>query len=248
MKNDQSHGFDPKAAMDVEKFLGYEQGITHPHLIPSVLELITRPGLKILDVGGASGFFLNEIMTKAGYAVEATNLEFMAEYRDRQVNKQIRFLEGSILDSGIPDGSYDIVTFRHILHHLVADNIRQTLGNQQRALGEMARLVKPGGYLVFEEEVNRVWLCSRIVYFLSKWACRLGIKSDFYFGAGSVVVSFMTPSEIEAMLERLRPQYDLQLIKRQYQPWQMGWRWKLSVLMSWVGSLLCVIRVGRRTC
>jgi len=246
MNQNQATQFDAKGVMDVEKFLAYEQGITNPHLIPSVLKLITAPGMKILDVGGASGFFLNEILTRARHAVEAHNLELMSEYKSKQMNERIRFLEGSILASSIPDGAYDIVTCRHILHHLVAGSVQQTLANQQQALEEMVRILRPGGYLVFEEWVNQVRLFSRIIYHLSKWACRVGIKSDFYYGAGSVVVSFLSPREIQTMLDKLGSQHDLQVLQRQYEPGKMSWRWKLSLLMSWVGSLLYVIRVGKR--
>jgi ubiquinone/menaquinone biosynthesis C-methylase UbiE len=237
-------GFDAKATLDVDVFLSYENETSHPDYIPSVLGLITTPNLKLLDVGGASGVFLNEMMTAAAQPLQATNLEFMGEYASKQVSDQIEFIEGSILDSGIPDGSYDIVTFRHILHHLVADTVPETLANQQHALDEMLRIVKPGGYLAFEEELNQSRRFSRVVYQLSKWGHRSRFKSRFYEGAGSVVVSFLSPAEIAAMLDELGHTRSLELVKHDYHPWKMPLRWKATVLMANVGSALYVIRVG----
>jgi ubiquinone/menaquinone biosynthesis C-methylase UbiE len=239
--------FDAKATLDVDLFLTYELETSHSDFIPSVLGLVTRPHLKLLDVGGASGVFLNEIMTATDQPLEATNLEFMGDYASKQVSNKIGFIEGSILESDIPDDSYDLVTFRHILHHLVADSVPQTLANQKHALAEMLRIVKPGGHLVFEEELNQTRLFSRIVYHLSKWAHRSPFKSRFFKGAGSVVVSFLTPKEIAAMLAELRRTRPLEIVKHSYEPWNLPLRWKVTVLMANVGSVLYSIRVGDAT-
>jgi len=82
-------------------------------------------------------------------------MEVAETYRDKLVSNEIDFLHASILDNTIPDDSFDIVTFRDMLHHLVADTVAGTLANQRRAFDELLRIVRPGGYLIFEEEVKR---------------------------------------------------------------------------------------------
>ena len=245
MNSGEQSDFDAKATLDADIFMDYEMQTTHPRYIPAVLEQIDRPGLKFLDVGGASGVFLQQIMTLADQPIEATNLEYMGEYANRQVSDQIEFIEGSILESGLPDAAYDIVTFRHILHHLVADTLEATQANQKLALSEMLRIVKPGGCLVFEEELNLHRQFSRVIYELSKLGHRSRLKSDLFKGAGTVVVSFLSPRELATMLDDLGRTRDLEIVKDDYHKWDMPLRWKLTVLMSRVGSTVYVIRVNK---
>jgi SAM-dependent methyltransferase len=191
----------PEKVLTPEKFLEYEKILMGNERMDYIMKYIDKDGIKIIDIGGASGYFLEEIIKKSPFYIDATNLDVDGFFSTKQVNKCIKFLCKSILDSGIDDETYDIITFRHILHHLVAENISDTLENQQNALNEMMRILKKDGYLIFEEEVNNIKLFSRIIYLLSKFANKLKINVKF-FEAGKVVVSFLTQKEMKRILSR----------------------------------------------
>lgn len=227
---------------DPERFMAYENAddknnsLRNSERLKSILGLINRDGMKILDVGGASGVFLKIINENAKHKIIGYNLDFDPYYKDKQVNDKIKFINGSIIDSKIGDNQFDIVTFRHVLHHLIGNSIRETKENQKRALSEMFRIVKKGGYVIFEEEVNKIKLFSRIVFYLSKIANKWGIKSKG-FQAGDVIVSFLTPRELERMIADIHGEYNIDIIGKSYKKWKMGLKWKITLLMGWVGSV-----------
>jgi ubiquinone/menaquinone biosynthesis C-methylase UbiE len=59
---------------------------------------------------------------------------------------------GSAVDTGLPDSSIDIAIELQVLHHVI---------NWQAAVAELARVLRPGGSLLFEdstqEELNGHW-------------------------------------------------------------------------------------------
>lgn len=231
----------PDKILTPEKFLEYEKIFLGNERMEYLLDRIDRNGLKVIDIGGASGYFLGEIMKKSKFEIDATNLDVDYFYSDKQVNNKIEFLCDSILNSKIENESYDIITFRHILHHLAADNVRDTLDNQQNAVNEMLRILKKGGYLIFEEEVNNVKIFSRIIYYLSKFASIFKINVK-YFEAGKVVVSFLTQKEILSKVSVSCEKYNCTLLLNSYSKWNMPLKWKLTVLMASVGSVFMVIK------
>jgi len=235
----------PGEILDAERFMEYEAAVARDSpLVGRVVSLLDRDGMSVCDVGGASGVFLQEVLRRAGRPVEACVMEVNAAYRDRLVDPAIGFVEQSILDNRIADGAFDIVVFRHILHHLVGPDLRQTRANQARALDELIRIARPGGWLLFEEEVNNVRAFSRAVYLLSRAAARWRVRCRF-FDAGKVVVSFLTRREIQALLDQRARRGDLEAVRTQYTPWPMPLRWKLTLLMSRVGMVTCEARVSR---
>lgn len=236
--NSQLH---PKDILAPERFLEYETQFTGSDRLDYILKCIDKDNMKVIDIGGASGFFLNEIIKKSSKNIDAVNLDVDDYYSDKLVNENIKFINKSILDSGIDDESYDIVTFRHVLHHLVSNNVKSTLDNQRKALDEMVRIVKKGGYLIFEEEVNNVKLFSRIIFQLSKFANKIKFNMKF-FEAGKVVVSFLTGKEIKNILSDFKLKYNFSLDAFKYIKWNMPLRWKITVLMASVGAMFVVLK------
>ena len=60
MLMDTSTKNEPKF-LDAERFLIYEKSVINSDRLNNILGLIDGDGLKILDVGGASGLFLDEL-------------------------------------------------------------------------------------------------------------------------------------------------------------------------------------------
>ncbi|NOX59387.1 MAG: class I SAM-dependent methyltransferase, partial [Planctomycetes bacterium] len=186
---------DPRATLDPDRFMDYERSVLRSRLVDSLHAVIDRPGLHVCDVGGATGVLLQKLREHSQHPFEATVFEVNEAYADRMAHPSIAFRQGSIVDNDLPAGSFDVVTCRHIIHHLVADSVAETLTLQRKAIAELLRITKPGGYLIFEEQVNLVKSFSRTVYHLSKLANRLRFNWK-YFETGGVVISFLTPGEI----------------------------------------------------
>lgn len=230
-----------REVLDPDRFLDYEHGVVRSRLVDQVLSLVDRDGTEICDVGGASGRFLDEIARRSELSIRGTVFETVDDYRDRLVSDAIDFKLGSIVDSGVEPDSFDVVTARHVLHHLIGDSLERTMANQVTAIENMVRMVRPGGHVVFEEEVNRVRPFARLVYLLSKLANRYRLKSRT-FEAGKVVVCFMTPAEIDLAVERAAEIHSAEIRLREYRQREVDLKWKLTLLMADVGDLLYVIR------
>ena len=120
--------------------------------------------------------------------------------------------------------SFDFVTFQHVLHHMVSDTLSHSRALQEESLAAMLRLTKPGGFLIFEEQTNRVAPFARLVYLLSRAANAADLRWRF-FDVGGVVVSYLTPGEIRAWVERERARGGLAVETEAFTPWEMSWRW-----------------------
>jgi SAM-dependent methyltransferase len=234
---------DPRQVLDPDRFRDYEQSTARSPLVPALLSRIDRPGLSICDVGGATGRFLDLLAHRAAHPFDGTVLDVLPDYRTHLVNPAFDFIVASIVDNALASDRFDIVTARHVLHHLVAGSVAATADLQRRGLAEMLRLARPGGHLVFQEQVHYVRPLSRAVYHLSRLASkhRLRVKT---FEAGKVVVSFMTPEEIRGALADIGRSVPLSVEAYSDEPRQVALKWKLTVLMARVGDVVYAIRKG----
>jgi 2-polyprenyl-3-methyl-5-hydroxy-6-metoxy-1,4-benzoquinol methylase len=232
---------DPQQVLDAERFMEYEEQLGRSWLIERLLPLIDRPEMKICDVGGARGVFLDELARRCRLPIRGTILEVDARHREQLIRPEFEFLQGSVVENDLPSGAYDFVTFQHVLHHLVSDSRRNTLALQEQAVSEMVRITRPGGYLLFEEQVNRVKPLSQAVYVLSRLANRNQLRWK-YFEMGGVVVSYLTPGEIRTWVDRECAEGRLEPLEAEFTPWKMPWRWRLTVLMAWSGVVSYVLR------
>jgi SAM-dependent methyltransferase len=233
--------FDPRVIMPPGRFAALEEKMEETERLACVGGLLAQGATRILDVGGARGKFLADLAARTQRTLKLVNVDVSDYYADKQLHPGIEFVCGSILDAKFEEASFDIVTFRHVLHHLVAPSLRVTLQNQQRALERMCRLLRPGGRLVFEEQFNNIRLFSRLVYQVSKWASRQGLVFKS-FDTGGVIVSFMTPGEIAAVLDALAPQLGIAVEQVSCKPWPVSLRWKLTLLMCSIGSVFYVVK------
>ena len=94
------------------------------------------PGLRVVDLGAGTGI-LTELLIRLGADVTAVepDEEMRAEFARRLPS--VRLLAGSAEDIPLPDGSADAVLCGQAMHWF----------NMDRALPEIARVLRPGGVL-----------------------------------------------------------------------------------------------------
>lgn len=113
-------------------------------------------GMRVLDAMCGSGQTTEYLLAQGA---EVTGLDISNEvidtFRARWTNATA--VKRSLLDSGLPDNSFDMVVIVGGLHHIHP--------NVEQAVNEIYRVLKPGGYLCFMEPhagslpdiIRRVW-------------------------------------------------------------------------------------------
>lgn len=104
--------------------------------------LATRNGLRALELGCGSGVFLERAATTPAAIVALDlSMELIAQARDKVGGRGVSFCCGNAEGLPFADRTFDVVYGSSILHHL----------NLRSALGELFRVLRPGGRLVFAE-------------------------------------------------------------------------------------------------
>lgn len=79
-----------------------------------------RQGRKLLDLGAASGYFL-DVANQNGYLAEGIEINPSAAREGRDRGRKIK--QADILKSGYPDGSFNVITAFDLLEHLPPDKL-----------------------------------------------------------------------------------------------------------------------------
>jgi SAM-dependent methyltransferase len=113
-----------------------------------LLEAGLRRGMRVADFGCGVGLvtaLLAKLVGPEGHVIGLdSSAAQLAQARQRMpaCGTNIRFVEASAIDSGLPRASFDLVYCRFLLLHLP---------EPERALREMGALLKPNGILVCED-------------------------------------------------------------------------------------------------
>jgi SAM-dependent methyltransferase len=123
-------------------------GLYGPGTRRVLLDAGLRPGMRAADLGCGVGMVTSLLAELVGPQGHVFGIDFssaqLAQARQRLTAgcTNIRFVEASATDTGLPRGSFDLVYCRFLLIHLP---------EPERALREMRALLKPGGILVCED-------------------------------------------------------------------------------------------------
>src|SRR5438046_8893609 len=104
-----------------------------------------QAGRRILDVGcGTGGMFLllKDYGTSAALVVGVDESEIALRFAAQRAHAQLG--RASLASLPFPDGSFDLLTAFDVLYH-------RDVSDDQSALGEMARVLRPGGHVVISD-------------------------------------------------------------------------------------------------
>ena len=189
-KNKNKNNFDEKKVKNLFEeqieFYSSEKTFAHCSLTTYFIEKwlsekineqqnINSP-LKICEFGGAGGILLDKIDKLFSNKVSLYNAELVDFYSNYQTNKNINFVNTSILNSEFQNNSFDIIIIRNVLHHLIGKSYKKTYLNQYKAISELFRLVRDEGIIIIEELVNQSLLASKIIFYLSKFTSLLRLR------------------------------------------------------------------------
>lgn len=105
------------------------------------------PQAHIIDLGCGEGVLVKSFRQR-GYDIVGMDLHYESEYVKR----------GNILETGEPSGVYDIALCLDVIEHLPYEN-------QEKALDEISRLLRPGGMLLLTVP-NLAHFASRLSFLL----------------------------------------------------------------------------------
>ncbi|MEU1626390.1 class I SAM-dependent methyltransferase [Streptomyces sp. NPDC020096] len=106
------------------------------------------PGRTVLDMGSGYGGAARYLAARFGCRVVAVNISEAQNRRHREINAArgldglVEVVTGSFNDIPAPDGRFDVVWSQEALCHS---------GDRTRTLSEAARVLRPGGELVFTD-------------------------------------------------------------------------------------------------
>jgi ubiquinone/menaquinone biosynthesis C-methylase UbiE len=118
-----------------------ERGRGYHQLIDDLeVELVERygRGAAVLEAGCGTGLILERV---AGFAEEAWGFDLSSGMLARARRRGLSVVQGSVTDIPFPAARFDVVYSFKVLAHV--ERIRE-------ALAEMARVLRPGGYLLAE--------------------------------------------------------------------------------------------------
>lgn len=180
--------------------------------------------IEVAEFGGAAGQLLAAINSRYPN-VGLTNIELVKKYQEKQVLKIIQFVNGSILNSGLRNESFDCIIIRDVLHHLIGRNFVETRKNQAFALKELRRMVRPGGIILIDELTNQSSFACKTIFYLSKLNSHLGIRIDKLEISPQTIICLFTTQELNKLLNKVFSKKNVSktsFIKR-----QTGWKGKI---------------------
>ncbi len=114
-----------------------------------------RPGARILDAGCGPGEIASRLAEKFP-EVRVTGVDLLEEHlrlaraRYPQLGKRLQLLKADAFSLPFPDGTFDLAVSRHVV---------QAIPDPPRALAELVRVTRPGGFLhVLAEDYGMIHL------------------------------------------------------------------------------------------
>jgi len=176
-----------------------------------------NPKGNILDVGCASGFFL-DVSAKNGMATFGIELSSDAANKARKNHKNI--FNGPLEDANYPNAFFDIVTIYDIIEHVLDPN---------STIKEVSRIIKPDGIIVITTPDISSWHARLLG---KRWGMITPLEHLFYF----------SPNTIRLLLEK--HDFLVREIRKNYKIFTFDYLFKMSEY--YFPKLFKVLHIVRR--
>lgn len=129
------------------------QKFWHTRKLKAILELISVYPISILDVGCASGWFLNEISKRYPNA-QCTGIDVYnkAIFYGKKKYKNLHLFQADAHNIPYPDNSFNVVICTEVLEHV---------SNPEKVLQEIKRVLKRDGIAIVEMDTGN-WMFKSI--------------------------------------------------------------------------------------
>ena len=113
-----------------------------------------KDGMSLIELGSGPGFVTEALLTLLPNStitcleIDAALLKQAEQYLQDKANRRVRFVEGSVMGTGLADNSFDVAYARLLFQHLP-----DPIG----AAKEIWRVLKPGGKLVIYDSDDGVF-------------------------------------------------------------------------------------------
>ena len=113
-----------------------------------------QDGMSVLELGSGPGFITEQLLAMfpnspvTALEIDPVLIEKAEEYLEDKAGDRLRSVEASIMDTGLPDDSFDFALARLIFQHLP---------DPYDAAQEVLRVLKPGGRLVIIDADDALW-------------------------------------------------------------------------------------------
>ena len=192
--------------------------------------------------GGGSGAFLDLVIENTSFK-ETYNTELVYEAYRKQVNGGICLMGGNALNLPFKDCSFEWVVVKNLLHHLVGGTRRKSKTFAKRAVEELIRVTKDGGYIIILDQYNGHRLFSSVIFYLTLFFSVFGISFKSFGWGKNVIVSFLTPDETRDFLTGTG---NVEIVLNVENRLDVSRKLKYTLLMSNIGRLVAIVKVRKK--
>jgi len=199
--NETIEFYDRSQLDDEDKFLSFFS--FEEEVIPKYLGRVES----CMDIGSGAGVFLRYVSERydAHNVVGIDISEGMLAQSLLDKPSQADLAQGSVLDLPVREGRFDLVFMEEVLHHLVSKNRADSKKLARRAIGNIRRMIRPGGAFILREEYYESWfaptLSSTLIMLLLSLFNALRMRLPYKEAHMGLKVSFYTRDEIRVMVE-----------------------------------------------
>ena len=155
--------------------------------------------IKFSKSGGGSGYFL-ELVIENTCVKETYNVELVYKTYNKQVNEDICLMGADALHLPFKNCSFEWVVIKNLLHHLVGRTRKESKAFAKKAVEELTRVTKDGGFIIILDQYNKHRLFSTIIFYLTLFFSVFSIGFKSFWWSKIVIVSFLTPDETKNFL------------------------------------------------